>query len=173
MPKTTSQPSARISPTSILTLFPPHHTRCDKAHGRLEIRQIRTSTALNHYLDFPHVRQAFCIERSTEEISTGKTRHEVVYGITSLDPQKAEPARLLELARGHWAIENRLHWVRDVTYDEDRCRVRKGNGPQVMASLRNLAISLLRMAGAIFIAPALRLCARMGQNVLRFLGLTF
>jgi len=79
---------------------------------------------------------------------------------------------LLELSRGHWAIENRLHWVRDVTFDEDRCRIRKGAGAQVMASLRNLAISLLRMAGARYIAPALRACSRLGQNVLRLIGLT-
>jgi hypothetical protein len=78
---------------------------------------------------------------------------------------------LLELSRGHWAIENRLHWVRDVTFDEDRCRIRKGAGAQVMASLRNLAISLLRMAGASYIAPALRACSRLGQNVLRLIGL--
>jgi hypothetical protein len=78
---------------------------------------------------------------------------------------------LLELSRGHWAIENRLHWVRDVTFDEDRCRIRKGAGAQVMASLRNLAISLLRMAGARYIAPALRACSRLGQNVLRLIGL--
>jgi hypothetical protein len=78
---------------------------------------------------------------------------------------------LLELNRAHWSIENRLHWVRDVTFDEDRCRIRKGAGAQVMASLRNLAISLLRMAGACYIAPALRACSRLGQNVLRLIGL--
>ena len=61
--------------------------------------------------------------------------------------------------------------MRDVTFDEDRCRIRKGTGAQVMASLRNLAISVLRMAGARYIAPALRACARMGLNVLRLIGL--
>lgn len=79
---------------------------------------------------------------------------------------------MLELTRAHWTIENRLHWVRDVTFDEDRCRIRKGAGARVMASLRNLAISLLRMAGARYIAPALRACSRMGENVLRLIGLT-
>jgi hypothetical protein len=78
---------------------------------------------------------------------------------------------LLELSRGHWTIENRLHWVRDVTFDEDRCRIRKGAGAQVMASLRNLAISLLRIAGARYIPSALRACSWMGQNVLRLIGL--
>jgi hypothetical protein len=79
---------------------------------------------------------------------------------------------LLELSRAHWTIENRLPWVRDVTFDEDRCRIRKGTGAPVMASLRNLAISLLRMAGARYIAPALRACSRLGQNVLRLIGLS-
>jgi hypothetical protein len=77
------------------------------------------------------------------------------------------------LARGHWSIENRLHYVRDVTFDEDRSTVRKGNGAQVMASLRNLAISILRMAGARYIAPALRACARLGLAVLRLIGIPY
>lgn len=102
---------------------------------------------------------------------TQKERRETVYGITSLKPPKADPARLLQLTRGHWTIENRLHYVRDVTFDEDRCRARKGNGAQIMASLRNLAISLLRMAGARYIAPALRACSRLGLGVLRLIGL--
>lgn len=158
-------------PTSIGTLFPPQHTTTDKAHGRLEIRHIWTSTELTGYLTFPHAAQVFCIERQTTEIATHKDRTETVYGITSLPPQKADPARLLQLSRGHWTIENRLHYVRDVTFDEDRCSVRKGNGAQVMASLRNLAISLLRMAGARYIAPALRTCSRLGLGVIRLIGL--
>ena len=78
---------------------------------------------------------------------------------------------MLQLSHGHWSIENRLHWVRDVTFDEDRCRVRKGAGAQVIASLRNLAISLLRMARARCIAPALRAFARLGRRVSRLIGL--
>jgi hypothetical protein len=78
---------------------------------------------------------------------------------------------LLALSRGHWTIENRLHWVREVTFDEDRSRVRKGAGAQVMASIRNLAISLLRIAGARYIAPALRRCARSDPQALRLIGL--
>ena len=100
-----------------------------------------------------------------------KNRTETVYGLTSLTPQQADPARLLSLSRGHWSIENRLHYVRDVTFDEDRSTVRRGRGAQVMASLRNLAISLLRMAGARYIAPALRACSRLGLAVFRLIGL--
>jgi hypothetical protein len=95
----------------------------------------------------------------------------VAYGITSLPPTAADPARLLALNRAHWAIENRLHWVRDVTFDEDRCRVRKGAGAHVMASLRNVAISLLRLAGAANIAQALRRCAWNRTHALRLIGL--
>jgi predicted transposase YbfD/YdcC len=122
-------------------------------------------------LNFPHVGQVFCIQRNSTQILTEKQRSETAYGITSLTAQQADPARLLELSRAHWTIENRLHWVRDVTFDEDRCRIRKGTGARVMASLRNLAISLLRMAGARYIAAALRACSRLGQNVLRLIGL--
>lgn len=100
-----------------------------------------------------------------------KSRSETVYGLSSLKPERANPARLLALSRNHWTIENRLHWVRDVTFDEDRSRVRTGAGAQIMASLRNLAISLLRMAGARYIAPALRRCARFDSHALRLIGL--
>lgn len=113
----------------------------------------------------------FCIQRGVTELSTDKQRCETVYGVTSLPPKKADATRLLQLARGHWSIENRLHWVRDVTYDEDRCRIRKGAGAQNMACIRNLAISILRIAGARFIPTGLRACARMGSGVLRLIGL--
>ncbi len=137
----------------------------------MEIRHIWTSTELTGYLTFPYAAQVFRIERQTTEMATQKYRTEIAYGITSLTPQKANPARLLQLNRGQWTIENRLHYVRDFTFDEDRCCVRKGKGAQIMASLRNLAISLLRMAGARYIAPALRACSRLGLSVLRFIGL--
>lgn len=109
----------------------------------------------------------FCIQRDIIRISTDKQSCETVYGTTSLTPEKAGPERILELSRGHWTIENRLHWVRDVTFDEDRSQIRKASGPRVMASLRNLAISLLRIAGVSYIAEALRTCARHG-NALAF-----
>lgn len=82
----------------------------------------------------------------------------------------AAPARLLALLRGHWAIENRVHYVRDRTFDEDRSQVRTRHAPQIMATLRNLALSLLRLAGAPNIAAALRACGRRVRTTLRFLG---
>jgi len=134
------------------------------------VRHVWTSTELNRYLFFPYVAQVFCIQRHSTELVSGKQRSETVYGVTSLSPDQADAARIMDLARGHWSIENRLHWVRDVTFDEDRCQIRTGNGAQIMASLRNIAISLLRMAGARYIAPALRACARLGLRVLRLIG---
>lgn len=83
----------------------------------------------------------------------------------------ATPAQLLQLNRGHWGIKNGLHWVRDMTFDEDRCRVRKGTAAQVMASLRNLVIALLRLAGASNIARELRHLARHVEKALRLIGL--
>jgi hypothetical protein len=159
-------------PPSGSTLFPPEATTTEKAHGRLETRAIWTSPALNTYLDFPHVGQVFCLRREVCEVATGATRRETIYGVTSLPPAQASPARLLALVRAHWTIENRLHWVRDVTFDEDRSQIRRGAGPQVMATLRNLAISLLRLAGAPLIAPALRQAGWAGhRTIFRLLGI--
>lgn len=81
---------------------------------------------------------------------------EVAYGITSLAPEQAGPETLLDLARGHWTIENCLHWPRDVTFDEDRSQIRTQAGPRVFATLRNLAIGLLRLAGWTNLAAGLR-----------------
>jgi len=91
--------------------------------------------------------------------------------LTSLTPDKAGPARLAGYVRGHWGIENKLHWVRDVTFDEDRSQVRTGSGPQVMATLRNLAISALRLAGQTNIARGLRWAGRDQGRALALLGL--
>ena len=137
----------------------------------MEVRSIWTSTDLCGYLDFPYAAQVFTIRREVTQMVSQKSRSETVQGLSSLPAARATPAGLLELSRGHWTIENRLHWVRDVTFDEDRSRVRTGAGAQVMASLRNLAISLLRLAGARYIAPALRRCARSDPQTLRLIGL--
>lgn len=126
---------------------------------------------MRDYVEFPFAAQVFRLERYRQNLVTGKEQHEVVFGITSLTPAQAGPAHLLHLNRRHWSVENKLHYVRDWTFDEDRSRVRKQAGPRVMASLRNLAISLLRMAGARNIAQALRHCARKEERALRLLGI--
>ena len=95
------------------------------------------------------------IERIVD-YSDGTHREEFAYGVTSLTAQKASSDRLLELVRGHWEIENRVHYVRDMTFDEDRSQIRKGNGPRIMASIRNLVISLFRLVGFKSIPEAIR-----------------
>jgi len=152
--------------------FPPEHETVDKGHGRIEIRRIWTTTELNDYIEFPYLNQAFRIERITSNLQGELMRHEMVHGVTSLTEENASATDLLKFNRGQWEIENRLHWVRDVTFDEDRSQVRKGGGPQVMASLRNLSISLIRMSGATNIASATRHLGRRSEKALRLLGLT-
>jgi hypothetical protein len=95
-----------------------------------------------------------------------------VFGVTSLRPLNAHPQRILKIVRAHWAaIENGIHWVRDVTFDEDRSQVRTGTAARAMASFRNLAIGLLRLAGADNIAEATRSCANDARTALRLVGL--
>lgn len=86
----------------------------------------------------------------------GRVSEEVAYGITSLTPERADPGRLLELARGHWAIENSLHHARDVTLGEDACRVRTGSAPHLLAAVRNLAVTLARRINATNLAQSTR-----------------
>jgi len=128
----------------------------DRRRGRLEVRTIKVSTEMNAYLapTWPGVAQvAQLIRRITK---AGITTTEVVYPITTLAPSQASPQRLLELNRGHWSIENRSHYVRDVTFGEDRSRLRSGNAPQVLAALRNLAITLIHRFGSSHIAATRR-----------------
>jgi predicted transposase YbfD/YdcC len=119
----------------------------DLGHGRIETRNLTTSEALVGYSTWPGLAQVFEVGRHVIIQKTGQERIEVVYGVTSLAAEWATPARVLDLVRGHWSIENKSHWVRDVTFDEDRSQVRCGSIPQIMAALRNTAIGLLRWAG--------------------------
>ncbi len=105
---------------------------------------------------FPHVGQVFRIERHVVTQKTGRTIDEVAVGVTSLSPHKAGPARIGAFVRGHWGIENRLHWVRDMAFDEDRSQIRTQSGPRMMATLRNTAISTLRLCGATAISATMR-----------------
>lgn len=142
----------------------------DKHHGRLEVRRIWTSEILNDYLQFPYVAQVVKIERERTLLKTHQSSREVVYLVTSLSRERASAARLLELNRGHWSIENRLHYVRDWSFDEDRCGIRSGSLPWVMATLRNLAVGLLRRAGHSNIAAGLRECAALPHRAVALLG---
>ena len=112
-------------------------------HGRIENRRIWCSTALNTYLDFPHVGQVFLIEREAIEKKTGKYSQEIALGVTSRTPQEASPQRLLALNRGHWAIES-VHYLIDWNYDEDRSHIRTGFGPENITRLRRFALGILK-----------------------------
>ena len=129
-------------------------TTLDKGHGRTERRTLKATTALNDYLNWPGVAQVGQVESTVTK--NGKTTTEVRSFVTCVPRTQADGARLLEWVRGHWSIENRSHYVRDVTLGEDASRIRKGSGPQVMAALRNATIGFLRLTGAENIAEAVR-----------------
>jgi hypothetical protein len=160
---------------ALFTLEPPPGVSFARAvqrgrHGdRQEERTLRVSTLLNDYLDWPHVAQVCTIERVVTR--HGRTTCETGYAITSLRPDQADAARLAVIWRGHWGIENRLHWVRDVTFDEDRSQIRTGHAPQVVAALRNTAIGILRRAGHTNIAAALRTYAAKPLDIVALAGL--
>lgn len=127
----------------------------ERGHGRTsETRHLVASTDLTAYLAWPGLAQVFRLERTWREHGVAKrARH---YGITSLPPEHADPARLLTLKRGHWAIENRLHRRKDVSFGEDASLVHADQGPTVMALLRDAAINLLHRAGVARVASRLR-----------------
>jgi predicted transposase YbfD/YdcC len=145
----------------------------DRGHGRVELRTLKVVTV--HHFGFPHAAQVLQVTRKTRDLRDGNIRRwrtVVVYAVTSLAFAQASPARLADLIRGHWAIENGLHYVRDVTFAEDASRVRTGTAPQVMVCLRNLVIGALSRAGPVNLAAALRQHARDPARPLTTLGIT-
>jgi predicted transposase YbfD/YdcC len=112
-------------------------------HGRIETRRIWCSTALNAYINFPHVGQVFLIERESIQKKTGKQTREIALGLTSRTQQEASPKRLLAVNRGHWSIES-VHYIIDWNYDEDRSRIRVGFGPENVSRLRRFAVGILK-----------------------------
>lgn len=141
----------------------------DRHGDRREERRLWSSASLNDYLDWPHLGQVCCIQRTRTR--KGVTSRETNYAITSLNPAKADAQRLQEIWRGHWGIENRSHYVRDVTMKEDASQVRSGSAPEVMAALRNVVIGLIRQAGGTNVAAALRHYSWKVADALALLGL--
>lgn len=122
----------------------------NKAHGRIETRTITTSEMMNTYAAWPGLAQVYRLERHFIWRRNGKsikTTSEVEYGITSLSRKEASPLNLLKIRRAHWGIETGLHYRRDVTFKEDATRLTLGNAAQIMASIHNLVIALIRQAG--------------------------
>lgn len=150
-----------------------------RRRGRVERRTITTAFVpgqqgtedLSPYTGFAKVRQVFRLERRTHFKKSGTVREQSIFGITSLSPEQATHDDLLSLVRGHWRIENRSHYVRDVTFGEDKSQVRSGNLPQVMALFRNTAISLARLAGWDNLAAACRRFAARPEEAIQLLGL--
>jgi predicted transposase YbfD/YdcC len=143
----------------------------DSGHGRIEQRRLTASSALVGYSDWPGLAQVFQLERAVIMKKSAAQRSEVVYGVTSLGPDQAGPERLLSLVRQHWQIENKVHWVRDVTFDEDRSQVHCGSIPQVLAAFRNTAIGLMHWAGETNIAAACRRFAAQPWAALALIGI--
>lgn len=151
---------------------PDAHHDTARGHGRREIRTLKV-LSVSTDIDFPNAAQALQIRCRRRRLDQPRRFSiETVYAITDLHVHQARPAHLTAWIRGHWSIENKVHWVRDVTYDEDRCQIRSGTGPQVMAVLRNAPISALRTAGFSNIAAANRHHARDTSRPLALLGIT-
>jgi predicted transposase YbfD/YdcC len=141
-------------------------------HGRIETRKIWTTTELNGYLDFPHVGQAFVIERESIEKKAGKVSKETAYGITSRPKEQADAQRVLKTNRGHWSIENSCHYIIDWNYDEDRSCIRTGHGPENITRLRRFAVGLLKSKRVSNVAQKLRQLQRSARLVFDYLGMT-
>jgi predicted transposase YbfD/YdcC len=134
----------------------PDFVQTDCEHGRIEIRKIWITTGLNGYLNFPHLGQAFVIQRESTEKKTGEYSCEIAYGITSRRPEQADPQRVLATNRGHWCIENSCHYILDWNYDEDRSRISTGYGPENMTRLRRFAISIIKSKAVRSVAQKMR-----------------
>mgnify|MGYP003290600648 CR=1 FL=1 len=134
-------------------------TVTNKGHGRIETRTLTTSSQLNEFLDWPFLQQVFQLERFTTILKTGKTRHETVYGITSLSAQQASPSHLLQMLRSYWRIENSLHYPRDVTLHEDQTRFHSHTAAHNMTIINNLVLSFLAKSDFPFVPSARRFFA--------------
>jgi predicted transposase YbfD/YdcC len=162
---------AKRAGEGVLPLPEQHAQTTEKAHGRVDLRSIRVSSELKGYSDWPGLEQVFEIRRCWQ--SKGIWKEALRYGVTSLPAQIAFPERLLQMKRGHWIIENSLHYVKDVTMGEDKSTIHTDNGPKIMAALRNTVVSLLHHAGFSTIAARLRYNSTHPYAALEVLSLSF
>jgi predicted transposase YbfD/YdcC len=158
------------------------HRATDIGHGRRERRTIQVMDAPTD-LGFPQAAQVFLIERYTTRTVRKRARGSrkykkvqvrtaiAVLGVTSLSAREAAPAHLAAYVRGQWSIENKIHWVRDVTFREDASQIRTGSRPRVMATLRNLVIGLIRQAGHTKIAATIRIIRNNPRLLITIMGL--
>lgn len=152
--------------------IPVVHTERDRGHGREEIRRLKLAAVRvgrRSGIEFPHAELAIQVQRRRRAIGATRWEFETVYAVTDLTWRAARPEVIAAAIRGHWRIENQLHWVRDVTFGEDLSQIRTANAPRVMAGLRNFAVSRHRLAGATNIARACRDTARHPNRALALL----
>src|SRR6266702_2459538 len=161
---------AKRAGEGVLRLPEQHAQTTEKAHGRVDLRSIRVSSELKGYSDWPGLEQVFELRRCWQ--AHGVWKEAVRYGVTSLPAPIAFPERVLKLKRGHWTLENCLHYVKDVTLGEDKSTVHADNGPKIMAALRNTVVSLLRRAGFSTIAARMRYHSTQPQAALEVLSLS-
>lgn len=140
-------------------------------HGRIEVRRIWTTTALNDYVNFPYVAQAYRIEREITDKKTGQKTLTIAYGITSRSAKEVRPKTMLCKVRGHWSIEV-CHYIIDWIYDEDRSTIRVGHGPENMTRLRRFAVGLLKSKGIKKISKKMRQLDKDMRAVLGYLRMT-
>lgn len=158
-----------------LDALPWQHTpiadsRTETGHGRITRRTIRVLPAPPD-LPFPHVNQVWLIERYVTDTTGGHLSAAAQLGVASHTPEQATPTQIAAFNQGHWAVES-LHWIRDTCYREDHSRVRTRSGPRVLASLRNLAINALRLAGRSDITESTRWASRNMTRPFAILGIT-
>lgn len=150
----------------------PDFTLCDPPdHGRIETRKIWITAELNDYLNFPHVGQAFVIERESIDKKTGKYSKDVAYGITSRTPEQADAERVLITNRLHWSIES-CHNIIDWNYDEDRSRISTGYGPENMTRFRRFSIGIIKSKNVRSVAQKMRQLTRNTRLVFDYLRMT-
>ena len=141
-------------------------------HGRIEQRSIWISTRLNDYLDFPGVGQVFVIERRSINKKTTKTSTDIVYGVTSHTLETANAAAILAFNRNHWTIENGCHYILDWNWDEDRCTIRTGHGPENITALRRFATGVIKSKSRDTVATTIQRLARNVRLVFDYLRMT-
>ena len=162
-----NQPGLRNALKDLPWAKVPGHTYRDRRHGRTMTRTVK-AVQVPAWVDWPGAAQVLQVRRT--RIVKGRKQIEVVYAVSSVPMEHAQPRVVAAWIQGHWSIENALHWVRDVTFDEDRHQLRVGSGPQVMATLRNTGISLLRLAGWTSITAGIRHHARDSRRPIKLMA---
>ena len=164
-----------LHPTPVSPRFAPTPTdfktatTINKGHGRIEKRTLTTSGMLKDFLDWPHLEQVFKLERQFTYLKTGQVTTQISYGLTSLPADATSPRQLLSYLRTYWGIENGLHYRRDVTFKEDRRRLRIGHAARTMATLNNLVLALILRQGYTNVPSARRKFAAKPLQALKLL----